>query len=392
MVRRADCRLVVLAPAGLHRHWRTEAASLALVPELVSWARIPEQLPEAGCVLLVDEAHFAQNLGSARTQAFLRLARHPRLRAIWLLSGTPMRNGRPAQLFPMLAAIGHPLARDQRAFEERYCQGHWQERAGRRHWSCQGASRLEELQRLVRPLVLHRQKQQCLDLPVKQRRFHPVRLEAPQALGFEHRLQERVEEYRRRAARGEVRRDAEVLALLTALRQIASDHKLPAAATLVRSWLAERESVVVFTAFVATARRLQAHFAGEVEALLLTGAVPARQRQSLVDRFQAGGPPLLIATYGTAALGYTLHRARRVLLIERPWTPGDAEQAEDRCHRIGMAGTLVCHWLQLGAADQLVDGVIASKADRIAQVFSPRARGGAPQDLASQVRRMLERW
>jgi hypothetical protein len=251
---------------------------------------------------------------------------------------------------------------------------------------------LEELQRLVRPLVLHRQKQQCLDLPAKQRRFHPVCLEPPQARGFEHRLQERVEEYRRRAARGEVRRDAEVLALLTALRQIASDHKLPAAASLVRSLLAEGESVVVFTAFVATARRLQSHFAGEVESLLLTGAVPARQRQCLVDRFQAGGPPLLIATYGTAALGYTLHRARRVLLIERPWTPGDAEQAEDRCHRIGMAGVLVCHWLQLGAADQLVDGVIASKADRIAQVFSVRAGGGPPSDLPTQVRRMLERW
>lgn len=390
MVRRADCRLVVVAPAGLHRHWRNEAAALALVPQLVSWARMPDQLPEAGCVLLVDEAHFAQNLASVRTQALLRLARHPRLRAIWLLSGTPMRNGRPAQLFPLLAAIGHPLAQDQRAFEERYCQGHWQERAGRRHWNCLGASRLEELQRLVRPLVLQRHKQQCLDLPPKLRRFHPVQLEEPQALGFEHRLQQRVEDYRRRAARGEVRRDAEVLALLTALRQIASDHKLPAAAALVHSLLAEGEAVVVFTAFVATARHLQAHFAGEVAPLLLTGAVPPRQRQALVDRFQAGGSPLLIATYGTAALGYTLHRASRVVLIERPWTPGDAEQAEDRCHRIGMAGSLVCHWLQLGAADQLVDGLIASKADRIAQVFSAGTRGSLPPDLPQHVLRMLE--
>jgi len=390
MVRLGGCRLVVLAPAGLHRHWRTEAASLALVPELVSWARIPDQLPEAGCVLLVDEAHFAQNLGAARTQAFLRLARHPRLRAIWLLSGTPMRNGRPAQLFPLLAAIAHPLAADQRLFEERYCQGHWQERAGRRHWNAQGACRLEELQRLMRPLVLQRCKQQCLDLPPKQRLFHPVQLEPPQALGFEHRLQERVEEYRRRAARGEVRRDAEVLALLTALRQIASDHKLPAAAALVQSLLDAGDAVVVFTAFVATARHLQDHFARQIQPLLLTGAVPTRQRQTLVDRFQAGGSPLLIATYGTAALGYTLHRARQVVLIERPWTPGDAEQAEDRCHRIGMAGTLTSHWLQLGAADQLVDGVIASKADRIAQVFSLRNRGGVAPDLPARVRQMLD--
>ena len=70
--------------------------------------------------------------------------------------------------------------------------------------------------------------------------------------------------------------------------------------------------------------------------------------------------------FRTGGLGFTLHRTRHVVLIERPWTPGDAEQAEDRCHRIGMAGSLLCHWLQLGVADRLVDGLIASKAERIA--------------------------
>ena len=112
---------------------------------------------------MVDEAHFAQSLQAARTAGLLRLARHPRLRAIWLLTGTPMKNGRPAQLFPLLAAMDHPLARDQRLFEERYCQGHWRERQGRQ-WQANGASQLEELRRLTRPLILHRRKSQVLDL------------------------------------------------------------------------------------------------------------------------------------------------------------------------------------------------------------------------------------
>ncbi|MFM7312434.1 MAG: SNF2-related protein [Cyanobium sp.] len=392
MVRAADCRLVVLAPAGLHHHWQTEAASLALVADLCSWARIPQELPAAGCVLIVDEAHFAQTITAARTQAFLRLARHPRLRAIWLLTGTPMKNGRPAQLFPLLAAIGHPLAADQRVFEERYCQGHWREQSGRRVWSCQGAERLEELQRLIRPLLLHRPKDRCLDLPPKHRRLHPVVLDAAAARGFAHRLQERVDDYRRRCRLGEVRRDAEVLALFTALRQIASDHKLPAATALLGPLLEQGESVVVFTAFVKTARQLQWHFGGEHKALLLTGAVPVRRRQALVDRFQSGSLPLLIATFGTAGLGYTLHRARHVLLMERPWTPGDTEQAEDRCHRIGMGAALTCHWLQLGAADQLVDALIADKADRIARLLLHSDRSRRHQALAARVRQMLERW
>lgn len=388
MVRSAGCRIAVVAPAGLHRHWLQEAASLELQLELLSWSRLPLDLPEAGTVLIVDEAHYAQNLAAQRSQALLRLSRHPRLRAAWLLTGTPMKNGRPAQLFPLLAAIGHPLAADQRAFEERYCQGHWREQAGVRHWQAQGASHLEELRRLTRPLLLHRRKADCLDLPAKQRLLQPVQLDQAQAQGFQHRLQLSVDDYRRRAAAGLVRRDAEALAVLTALRQIGADYKLPAAAALLERLLAQGEAVVLFTAFLGPAALLQARLGGG----LLTGRLKPSERQTVVDRFQSGETSLLISTYGTGGLGFTLHRARHVVLLERPWTPGDAEQAEDRCHRIGMQGTLQCHWLQLGVADQLVDGLIASKADRIELLLGQRSttlrRAGIPQ----MVRQLLADW
>jgi SNF2 family DNA or RNA helicase len=389
MVRLADCRIVVVAPSGLHAHWRSEALALGLRLDLHSWARLPNALPLAGTVLIADEAHFAQNLRTRRAQGLLRLSRHPRLRAIWLLTGTPMKNGRPVQLFPLLAAIGHPLAQDQRRFEELFCQGHWSERGGRRLWQASGASQLGELQRLIRPLVLHRRKLDCLDLPPKQRLVHPVALDASQARGFEHHLERKVLDYRRRAALGEVRRDAEVLAVFTALRQISSSYKLPAAEALLRPLLAEGQAVVVFTAFLASARLL-------VERLgtgcLLNGAVPVAERQRLVDRFQAGGSDLLVATYGTGGLGFTLHRARHVLLLERPWTPGDAEQAEDRCHRIGMASGLTCHWLQLGVADQLVDALIASKAERIALALHRGEQLIRRRSLPAMVRDLLQRW
>jgi SNF2 family DNA or RNA helicase len=392
LVRLADCRILVVAPVGLHRHWRQEGAALGLRLELHSWARLPAALPEAGTVVIADEAHHAQNASARRTQAFLRLARHPRLRAIWLLSGTPMKNGRPVQLLPLLEAIGHPLARDRRQFEERYCQGHWREQGGRRVWQANGASQLEELQRLVRPLLLHRRKEQCLDLPPKQRRMETVQLEAPVAARFERRLERCVEDYRRRAQRGEVLRDAETLAVLTGLRRIGSRAKLPRARALVAELLARDGPVVLFTSFVASAQLLHRALGGDAQAVLLTGAVPAPRRQALVDRFQAGQATLLIATYGTGGLGFTLHRARHVLLLERPWTPGDAEQAEDRCHRIGMGAMLTSHWLQWGLADQLVDALIASKEERIALVLHSRQEQWRRQSLPLLVRQLLERW
>jgi hypothetical protein len=108
-----------------------------------------------------------------------------------------------------------------------------------------------------------------------------------------------------------------------------------------------------------------------------------------VDAFQQGRRTALIATYGTGGLGFTLHRARHVVLVERPWTPGEAEQAEDRCHRIGMGASLTSHWFQLGAADQLVDELVASKADRISDVFIP-ARARARRELPQRIRHWLE--
>ncbi len=118
---------------------------------------------------------------------------------------------------------------------------------------------------------------------------------------------------------------------------------------------------------------------------MLTGRVPVAERQQRVDAFQAGRQSLLIATFGVGGLGFTLHRARHVVLLERPWTPGDAEQAEDRCHRIGMQGELVSHWLQLGVADQMVDDLIAGKAAQIDLLLRRRS-------LPGMVRRLLEQW
>jgi SNF2 family DNA or RNA helicase len=242
----------------------------------------------------------------------------------------------------------------------------------------------------VRPLVLFRRKEQCLDLPPKHRRKCPVVLPPLEAEAFQRRLEETIAAYRQRAALGLVRSDAEPLAVFTALRQISSGAKVAAVVSLLSTLLSQGEPVVVFTAFVATAQALLAALSRDGrETVVLTGAVPPRHRQGLVDAFQKGSRQALITTYGTGGLGFTLHRARHVVLVERPWTPGEAEQAEDRCHRIGMGACLTSHWIQLGLADQLVDGLVASKAERISDVFSP-ARAQARRELPQRIRQWLE--
>jgi SNF2 family DNA or RNA helicase len=154
---------------------------------------------------------------------------------------------------------------------------------------------------LTRPLLLHRRKEDCLDLPAKERRMVKVELDQAEGRGFQHRLQRKVEDYRRRVALGEVRRDAEALAVFTALRQIGADYKLPAAAALVADLLAQGESVVVFCSFMASAQLLQQRLGGQ----LLTGQVRLEDRQRAVDGFQAGDPACRLPPMAPAAWGST---------------------------------------------------------------------------------------
>ena len=111
-----------------------------------------------------------------------------------------------------------------------------------------------------------------------------------------------------------MRSDAEPLALLTGLRRIAAEFKLPAAGQLLRELLGRGEPVVLFSGFIEPLQLLQQHLGGE----LLIGRQRPAERQLAVDRFQQGDSDLLLATFGTGGLGFTLHRARHVCCWNGP--------------------------------------------------------------------------
>ncbi len=385
MARCCDVRVIVLAPMGLHSHWQREAKTIHLPITLHSWASIPSQLVTTGFLLIVDEAHFAQSIQAKRTKSLLRLARHPRLRAIWMLTGTPMKNGRPIQLYPLLAAIDHPLAKNQNEFEERFCNPILNRRGKSTYSNNKDSSNLVELRRLTSSIILHRKKN-LLGLPPKTRHEYNLELLPLEATGFNHRLKIVIDDYRSRAARGFVNADTEALVYLTALRRIASEFKLPAVAKLLTKLLDKGESIVVFSSYVQPLSLMHESLGGD----LLTGQQTIKQREISVERFQKGINKLLLATYNSGGYGLTLHRARHVVLLERPWTPGDVEQAEDRCHRLGMKGRLVSHWFKLGFADELVDSLLLDKAKRIEVLLGRRKVQFENQSLSIMMKRCLQ--
>ncbi len=358
--------VIVIAPSIVHSHWKKEASAVGLSIALNSWASIPRNLPGEGSLVIVDEAHFAKSLSTKRSQAMLRLSRHPRLQIIWMLSGTPIKNGRPKELFPLLAAMDHPIAVNQSFYENNFCKSHLRNNSLSDN---QGASNLEELQKSINTLMLNRCKKQILNLPEKSRKNHIVLLDSNAEKGFNHRLELVIDDYQDRAKRGLVRSEAEPLAVMTALRQITAEFKLPAVSKVLKGLIKKEESVLLFSCFIQPLEMLNVYLGGS----LITGRQTLKERELSIAKFQAGQVPLLLATYGVAGLGLSLHKASNVVLLERPWTPGEVSQAEDRCHRIGMQKVLTSHWFQLGFADQLVDSIVASKAENIELIMRQKS-------------------
>ncbi|MGP2478142.1 hypothetical protein, partial [Listeria monocytogenes] len=87
----------------------------------------------------------------------------------------------------------------------------------------------------------------------------------------------------------------------------------------------------------------------------------------------------------------TLHahgNCRNVVLHDRPWTPGDAEQEEKRAHRIGQPNAVLATWLQYGTVDQTIDQILMDKKENSEHVLAgvrTTLSFASPADIADAV-------
>lgn len=374
------CSVLVVCPASLKANWLREACMIGVEVEVYSWSKMPK-LPKNKYVLIADEAHFAQGgEATARGKNLLKLANFGNALAVWLATGTPMRNGRPIELFPLLQAIEHPLGKNLDNYELRYCDAQNRTvRKGLTIWDTSGAINLRELSKLTSDVILQRKKKDCLDLPEKIRTIKAVPLTATQKRQINKEIAELVEDFLARANQGEVDAGAEALVTLGYVRKVNSKYKLDAAIKLAQELLGENQPVVLFTEFKNTAQKLHDELGGE----LLTGSTPQAQRQPMCDRFQTGKSKVFISTSKAGGVGITLTASSNVVLVDRPWTPGDAEQAEDRCHRIGTTSTVNAYWLQLGEIDKAIDDLLSKKGKHIEVVLNGKKRTvGSIEEIA----------
>lgn len=388
------CTVFIVAPVSLQEVWARTAEIVEVKVEITtnSYQKIPKPLQSQKYVLIADEAHSYQDPKSKRSQAFLELALHSQCIAVWALTGTPIKNGRPINLLPLLTAIGHPLAEDKKHYERHYCNAGYRSvnSKGRNIWDNTGASHLEELAHLTRDAILQRTKAECLpELPAKTRLFKEAELSAEAERTYTETIKNLVEDYRARAKQGLVDPDSEALVTLNILRKTGSEAKVEAAIALASELIDAGEQAVIFTEFVDSAKRISEALGGE----LLTGESDPAGRQAMCDRFQSGQSKVIVGTIKAGGVGLTLTAASNVILVDRPWTPGDTEQAEDRCHRLGQESAVFATWLQYGPIDAAIDGLLQLKQDRIDLVMKGKKKTlgniKSPKDLARELMAIL---
>lgn len=104
----------------------------------------------------------------------------------------------------------------------------------------------------------------------------------------------------------------------------------------------------------------------------LTGSIPARQRQALVDRFsQAGHGAALVAQITAGGVGLNIQSASVVVICEPQLKPTMEAQAIARAHRMGQTNTVQVHRLLTeNSVDERIREILADKK----QLFDEFAR------------------
>jgi SNF2 family DNA or RNA helicase len=307
------------------------------------------------------------------------------------------------------------LAENKTLYEKRYCGA----KPGRfTKWDVTGATNLQELHEKLGTKMIRRTKKECLDLPTKTRMYEHAEFSPEAKRIFDQKLALLLEEYSERKRLRDLERikngedpvegGVNIMSSLGALRLAASIGKVETATEIASSVVEEGRQVVVFTGYIESAERIaEAISYLGIETELLTGDTDASfkdyarkgrdgkivmanesERGAKVRRFQSGESKAFVATGGAGGVGLDLFAADMVILVDRPWTPGDAFQQEDRLHRIGQTKNVTALWLQYGTIDERVDEVLVKKQKYIDLVLE----GKETTEFTESVSEVLSDW
>lgn len=323
--------------------------------------------------VIIDEVHRCKDGRTQQSKFVMGISKGKEY--VLALTGTPVVN-KPIDLIPQLHIIQKLDAfGGYKGFVNRYCQGYNQ------------ASNLRELNYLLHKNCFYRrEKSEVLkDLPDKMREILKCDIEnraeyqkaENDLISYLKENLNKTEEEISKSMRGEV------MVMIQILKKIAAKGKINEVVEHIREVVEAGEKIVVFAWHKEIVYALKEAIPGSVT---IVGDDSMDARQHAVDSFQTDPKTqVIICNIKSGGVGITLTASSRVAFIELPWHPADADQCEDRCHRIGQKDSVQCsYFLGDNTIDEYIYGIIEKKRAIVNQVT------GAENDVETVEKNMVD--
>lgn len=357
-------------------------------------------------VVVVDEAHRMKGRNAQQTEGLWKLARQTD--ALYFLSGSPMPNGNPVEIWSWLHAIDPATYRSYWRFAERWCEF---EDKGYGPKPVRARDPKEFGTWLATSGLMLRRTEDEVKGEMKQKRFHKKMrhpLSRRQAAMYKQMKKDFIisleKEPTKMSATGSRAMKVEApntAARFAALRKIAltprmfgeedDGGKILANDAIVEEAMDAGKQVVIFTWHREFARILAerygvlgSRFVGVRGCGIITGGISGDLAHREVGRFRSGEYPVLVGTIAGMGEGFNLQNASVVIFAELSYVPEDNAQAVKRV--VGRGENHIVNIYTLvadGTHEHFVYDAVTEKkgyvTDALMMVFAfARAESGAP--------------
>ena len=316
-------------------------------------------------LVIIDEAHRLSNTKSGIFKIVSDLVKRSNPRGIYAITGTPITN-RPINFFNMLKIINSPIAKDWEYYVRRYCDGkqifnakekkaytamflrsigkyswydltptendkllEYLEAHCKKLWLTNGASHLDELQEVIKPYYIRRDKSDIKTLVNKSIKVLEYELDDNMRAEYENVWNDYLMEKGDTSKSEKFKRITEGIVF----RQWLANNMIPYTIRKVEELVEQGHKVVVFTSFDNELYELQSAFGDSC--VIHNGKLSALQKTRAVDEFQNNSSKkVFIGNIFSAGVGLTLVASDTVIFNSITFVPGDMLQAEDRIHRL----------------------------------------------------------
>lgn len=305
--------------------------------------------------ICLDEAHIIKNRGAKTSAVAMKLKSRNRI----MLTGTPVQN-HLGELWNLFQFVNPGLLGSFEEFNRRFIIPIEQNKD-------QKVQQL--LDRLVKPFMLRRTKDKVArELPDKEEIYQHVTMSEEEQLTYEA-LRQRAEAM----LDANLNVNVNTLAEITRLRLAAcGQSKITAMLELLQTVLEGGDSVLIFSQFTTYLSQIQQALKNfSIPYIYIDGTVPIKERQRLVEKFQAGECPVFLISLKAGGLGLNLTRANYVIHMDPWWNPAIEAQATDRSHRIGQRQAVtVYHLISQGTIEEKIQRLHQRKQSLVSDILS----------------------